>query len=121
MLEYISFSGVIAWLLFSSFVAALIMIGMAGADVDSLLRNTIVSGVVFVVVGILFIDNGIKSKQQKHDDIKAKTEWVAKGCPVYKSQCGSSKHPYECERKAAVVGRNQVGDIFVNGYPICQK
>jgi hypothetical protein len=48
-----------------------------------------------------------------------KNKWVAERCPVYKSVCGSGKRGYECERKAAVVGRNSVGDHFVEAYPTC--
>ncbi len=46
-------------------------------------------------------------------------KWIAERCPVYKSVCGSKNRGYECERKAAVVGRNIVGDHFVEAYPTC--
>jgi hypothetical protein len=54
------------------------------------------------------------------DERKSLEAWQAAGCPVYKSSCGSEKHPYGCERKAAAVGRNAAGDIFVEAYPLCE-
>jgi len=53
--------------------------------------------------------------------VSENASWIVSGCPVYKSSCGSSKAPYICERKAVVIGRNRVGDIFVDAYPICKK
>jgi hypothetical protein len=60
------------------------------------------------------------------DQLRAEAEavehkaWVAARCPVYRSECGyKDKNKYACERKGAVVGRNQVGDIFVEAYPTC--
>lgn len=47
-------------------------------------------------------------------------KWQAAGCPVYQSECGS-KHKSACEKKASVIGRNQVGDTFVQAYGLCVK
>ena len=52
------------------------------------------------------------------DKSKLNEEWVANSCPVYQTECGV-KQKYACERRAAVVGRNQVGDIFVIAYKTC--
>ncbi len=75
--------------------------------------------VVFVLSFIVFISYFVTPEREAREQ-KETAEWAAQGCPVYKSQCGSSKHKYECERRGVVVGRNQVGDIFVNAYPICK-
>jgi hypothetical protein len=63
----------------------------------------------------------IKEPEIERVKIKETAEWVAAGCPVYKSSCGSKSSTYVCERKAVIVGRNQVGDVFVDAYPICRK
>lgn len=64
------------------------------------------------------------SSSSRADD-KAQTaneliKWQAAGCPVYQSECGS-KHKSACEKKASVIGRNQVGDTFVQAYGLCVK
>lgn len=74
-----------------------------------------------VCVASAFFTLGQDKKLSRVKADKETMEWAALGCPVYKSSCGSYKHSYECERRGAVVGRNQVGDIFVNAYPICKK
>ena len=74
-----------------------------------------------VCVAGAFFTLGQDKKLSRVKADKETMEWAALGCPVYKSSCGSYKHSYECERRGAVVGRNQVGDIFVNAYPICKK
>jgi hypothetical protein len=71
----------------------------------------------------LFVYIEVSSEQRKEESTQtanALTKWQAAGCPVYKSQCGS-KHPYACEKKASVIGRNQVGDTFVQAYGLCVK
>lgn len=54
----------------------------------------------------------------KRNELEELTRWQKASCPVFKSECGY-RNKYACERKADVVGRNQVGDIFVNAYPLC--
>jgi len=54
------------------------------------------------------------------EEVAAEQAWKDQGCPVYKTQCGS-KHPYACERKGDIIGRNRVGDIFVEAYGTCSK
>ena len=72
-----------------------------------------------IISFIIYMEFFVGPKQLIEEQ-KATAEWAAKGCPVFKSQCGSSRRPYECERRGVVVGRNQVGDIFVDAYPICK-
>ena len=45
-------------------------------------------------------------------------QWVANGCPMYKSECGS-RNPYACEQKAPKEGRNMIGDIAIVAYKTC--
>lgn len=81
----------------------------------------IISLITLIIFGSSFIQNVSETRAaQKIEDEKEEAAWVAQGCPVYKSECGS-KHRYACERKAAVVGRNKVGDIFVEAVPLCGK
>lgn len=86
-----------------------------------------VCAVLCIVAALLSFIEAAARNQAEHaaKDAAEEAAWVAKGCPVYKTQClqGKAKHGnyYPCERKAAVVGRNQVGDIFVEAYPICKK
>lgn len=75
--------------------------------------------IVFLVLISFMIQ--ILMAKMKNDTEKESLEqqkWQAAGCPVYRGECGS-KHKYSCERKAAVIGRNQVGDTFVEAYPLC--
>lgn len=70
----------------------------------------------FHIIGLYLTYDSNNQKElllQKEEQI-----WKSKGCPVYKTECGG-KHKYTCERKAAVIGRNQVGDMFVEAYGIC--
>lgn len=71
-------------------------------------------------IGGLFIARSDERKIEEANEAVAEADWKANGCPVYKSECGG-KHRYECERKGVVVGRNQVGNIFVDAYPLCSK
>jgi hypothetical protein len=59
----------------------------------------------------------IESTQKAADEL---IKWQAAGCPVYQSECGS-KHKSACEKKASVIGRNQVGDTFVQAHGLCVK
>jgi hypothetical protein len=68
----------------------------------------------------VFLNSGVEHAAARDKKAKVESQWQQAGCPVYKSQCGS-KHPYACEQKAAIIGRNQVGDIFVQAYGICVK
>lgn len=70
-------------------------------------------------IGGLFIARSDERKIEEANEAVAEAEWKSQGCPVYKSECGS-KHKFGCERKASVVGRNQVGNYFVEAYPICE-
>lgn len=76
-----------------------------------------------LLLGQLYGYGSYMERDNKRNDGTTQAElakWQAAGCPVYKSQCGS-KHPYICEKKAAVIGRNQVGDTFVQAYGLCVK
>lgn len=79
----------------------------------------------FAFLGVLFLTStfviGFRDADiRKAEAAKAEVLWVAAQCPVYKSECGS-KHKYSCEVRATTVGRNRVGDIFVDAYPLCAK
>lgn len=65
---------------------------------------------------------GVEVSVNERDATAAKAEaaWVAAGCPTYASECGG-KYKYACERKAASVGRNRVGDIFVEAKATCNQ
>lgn len=82
-----------------------------------ILVGVVVCGVIGTIVYDKYITEPERAIQRERDT----ASWAAKGCPVYKSSCGSYKAPYACERRGDVVGRNQVGDIFVDAYPICEK
>lgn len=76
---------------------------------------------LFMLYGGVYVLNTIATEAAVTRNAANATEevaWVAKGCPIYKSQCGS-KHPYACEQKAAVIGRNRIGDTFVEAYGSC--
>lgn len=75
--------------------------------------------VIFCIFGVFFYYSNIDKENHKLIEHQQELVWKANRCPVYKSSCGSAKYPYACEKKATVVGRNQVGDIFVDAYPIC--
>lgn len=68
--------------------------------------------------GLFFVDR--KQDELAQINIREEQAWIAAGCPVYKAECGG-KSKFACELKGAVVGRNKVGDIFVEAYPICKK
>ncbi len=112
----------ILWLLFSiptSLVMAGIVIIMPDERIN--LRKFIIiqTTVIFVFFAILFYYSDIDKANHKLIEQQQEIVWINNKCPVYKSSCGSYKHPYSCEKKAAVIGRNKVGDIFVEAYPIC--
>jgi hypothetical protein len=79
--------------------------------------------VVFISIGFSFFMwiKYIEEPKIEREKAKEAAAWAAAECPVYKSICGSKSSTYVCERKAVIVGRNQVGDIFVDAYPICRN
>jgi len=77
-------------------------------------------GVCAVVFSIVFYYLRLGADERIKQEEAEVISWTNKGCPVYKSECGS-KSKYACERKAAVVGKNQVGDIFVEAYAMCPE
>ena len=78
----------------------------------------ILVAVVFVLGFAALIAAGLDEKANDADKLKEEANWRAASCPTYQAECGG-KHKYACERKAAVVGRNQVGDIFVTAKATC--
>lgn len=70
----------------------------------------IVSVVIVAVVAVVLKTANLEDRQEA---------WIANGCPVYKSECGE-KHPYACEKKAAAVGKVDIGYALVEAYPTCQ-
>lgn len=70
---------------------------------------------ILVVVIATAVTQGLKTASPED---RQKT-WIANGCPVYKSECGG-KHPYACEKKAAAVGKVDIGYAIVEAYPTCQ-
>ena len=113
----------ILWLLLSLFGSAFIaFIAICTSArnknlIKFLFIQTIVIFVIFVIVAL--IDKSNKDTTNELIEQQQDIVWKNNRCPVYKSSCGSYKHPYSCEKKAAIVGRNKVGDIFVDAYPIC--
>lgn len=78
---------------------------------------------LLLVFAQLYIYIELSSESRKEAIAQTANElikWQAAGCPVYQSECGS-KHKSACEKKAAVIGRNQVGDTFVQAYGLCVK
>lgn len=73
------------------------------------------------IVGIFFILVGGYFGGLEHDKKEAadRALWVKASCPVFKSECGSSKHPYACEVKSPVVGRVEYRGVFVTAYSTC--
>jgi len=85
-------------------------------------KNSMCSLLILLTVLVLYIN--WSSQQRDKESLKnqqALVVWQGDGCPVYKAQCGSYKYPYACEKKASVIGRNQVDNVIVIAYGICVK
>jgi len=85
-------------------------------------KNSMCSLLILLTVLALYIN--WSSQQRDKESLKnqqALVVWQSAGCPVYRAQCGSYKYPYACEKKAAVIGRNQVDNVIVIAYGICVK
>jgi hypothetical protein len=83
--------------------------------------TTIMIAVVLVLLSLLawmYRDLRAANESQRQEYAQQQIEWRKNSCPVYKSECGS-KHKYQCELQASVVGRNRVGDMFVVATPSC--
>lgn len=61
-------------------------------------------------------DNRVKAVKEEQE----KASWVAKGCPVFKYECGS-KSKYSCEIKAYQAGRVEYNGVFIEAYKTCEK
>ena len=84
--------------------------------------RTLTLALVFIVTSTTLLVAMLQASEKLRAEAEAieHKAWVAARCPVFKFECGyKAKHKYSCERKGAVVGRNQVGDIFVEAYPTC--
>lgn len=125
MSEYFSTLGVIVYIfvvfVFSALAYGIISDQHSGVDEKNRIKYSYISVLIIVVItGLISIQLSNSVNERQKNEVVAEQVWRAQGCPVYKTQCGS-KHPYACERKAAIIGRNRVGDIFVEAYGTCSK
>lgn len=76
----------------------------------------------FVVIGLILalVPWLLMPAEESQESKVEKANWIAKGCPMYKSECGS-KNPYACEIKAPNEGRVMIDDIAVMAYKTCVK
>ena len=109
---------IFAWIVGSAVGCLLMSIAAFTAPVSSrwiLVQNII----IFIIVGVCVIVTASNTIDRRIQEEKELISWQENSCPVYKSECGG-KQKYACERRAVVVGRNQVGEIFVEAYPTCK-
>lgn len=113
--SYMSATGFVFWLFFTSVFVGLFVSGARGLS-----DRTVIIGVTIIIVTtasiLLYI--GRSNSLTELERLAEEAKWVSEKCPIYESECGG-KHKYYCERKAATVGRNRVGDVFVIARPTC--
>lgn len=82
--------------------------------------------IIISIYGIIFINDFLNklNEEVKQEHIKQKEklqQFYEDGCWVYKTNCGSNKAPYVCERIAPHKTPFMIGDEYVIPYQSCSK